>query len=55
VPLPTSTPTRRRGRALAAAVIAAVALPFLPGVRDWEAPARVTAAVALLTAICWMT
>lgn len=52
---PTPSPPRTHGRALAAAVFAAAVVPFLPGVRDWDAPARATAAVTVLTAICWMT
>lgn len=44
-----------RLRALAWSAAAAVVVPLLPGVRALDGPARATAAVAVLTALCWMT
>ncbi len=52
---PTPAPPRSRLRLLAAAAVAAAVLPFLPGLSELPAPARVTAAVAVFTALCWMT
>jgi len=51
----TPVPPRSRLRTLAAAVIAAAVVPFLPGVSELDASARATAAVAVLTALCWIT
>lgn len=50
------TPAReRRLWKLGIAAAAAAVTPWLPGVAGLEAEARATAAVAVLTALCWMT